>query len=180
MNPARGPNHYRPHLEILEERLPPGSLLSPGDGPAILLPVDFLGLSSLGALKGSEPLAPSIAIPDDLPETGSPGYPSALPTVATTSDAFSGDLPTGLAGPIASIDLSPELADLGALAGGSFGQNPFPTGNANPGVFTPNSSPYGKTYGEWSAAFWQWEFSLPVDHHPLFDTAPASTGQSGP
>jgi hypothetical protein len=46
-------------------------------------------------------------------------------------------------------------------------------------VFPPQSHPYGKTYGEWEAAWWQWAFSLPVDHNPLFDTAPASTGQTG-
>src|SRR5262249_35061297 len=27
---------------------------------------------------------------------------------------------------------------------------------------------------------WQWLYSLPVNNHPLFDTAPISTGQSGP
>jgi hypothetical protein len=47
------------------------------------------------------------------------------------------------------------------------------------GVVPPNARPHGKTYGEWSASFWQWAFSLPVDEHPLFDTAPGSTSQSG-
>jgi len=37
----------------------------------------------------------------------------------------------------------------------------------------------GKTYGEWSAEHWRWTFSLPVDNHPLFDTADCSAGQSG-
>src|SRR5690242_15482225 len=53
-------------------------------------------------------------------------------------------------------------------------------GNPNPGVIPVNASPYGATYGEWSARWWQWAFSLPVDHHPLFDTADCSAGQSGP
>jgi hypothetical protein len=52
-------------------------------------------------------------------------------------------------------------------------------GNANPGVLPPQSHPFGKTYGEWEAAFWQWTFSLPADHNPLTDTAPVSTGQTG-
>jgi hypothetical protein len=52
-------------------------------------------------------------------------------------------------------------------------------GTPNPGVLPPQSHPFGKTYGEWEAAFWQWTFSLPADHHPLTDTAPASTGQTG-
>ena len=38
---------------------------------------------------------------------------------------------------------------------------------------------YGRSYGQWSAEFWKWAFSLPVDHHPLFDTADCSYGQSG-
>jgi hypothetical protein len=50
----------------------------------------------------------------------------------------------------------------------------------NPGVLPVNSDPYGLTYGEWSAKFWQWTFSLPFDGHPLFDTADCSAGQSGP
>jgi hypothetical protein len=49
----------------------------------------------------------------------------------------------------------------------------------NPGVFPPQSHGFGKTYGQWSAKFWDWEFSLPVDHHPLFDTADCNAGQSG-
>src|SRR5262245_59170953 len=51
--------------------------------------------------------------------------------------------------------------------------------NDNPGVIPPEAAAFGKTYGEWSAAFWQWLYSLPVDQHPLFDTADCSAGQSG-
>ncbi len=51
--------------------------------------------------------------------------------------------------------------------------------NPNPGVLPPHSHAFGMTYGEWSAAWWQWAFSLPVDAHPLFDTADCSQGQSG-
>ena len=50
----------------------------------------------------------------------------------------------------------------------------------NPGVLPPQSHPYGKTYGEWSAEHWKWTYSLPADHHPLTDTADVSAGQSGP
>jgi hypothetical protein len=60
----------------------------------------------------------------------------------------------------------------GALAGGK--------GNlGNPGVLPPHSSLHGKTYGEWSGKFWKWQFSLPVDRNPIFDTADCSEGQSG-
>ncbi|WP_435007668.1 hypothetical protein P12x_004932 [Tundrisphaera lichenicola] len=51
--------------------------------------------------------------------------------------------------------------------------------NANSKVFPPCSNPHGLSYAEWSARQWQWLFSLPVDHHPLFDSADCSTGQSG-
>ncbi len=55
-----------------------------------------------------------------------------------------------------------------------------PKGNlGNPGVLPPNASAHGKTYGEWSAEFWKWQFSLPVDDNPIFDTADCSEGQSG-
>ena len=43
----------------------------------------------------------------------------------------------------------------------------------------PQSSYRGHTYSEWSARFFQWVYSLPTDHHPLFDNADCSTGQTG-
>lgn len=46
-------------------------------------------------------------------------------------------------------------------------------------VLPPGGAYYGKTYGQWSEAFYQWGLSLPVTHHPYFDTADASAGQSG-
>lgn len=38
---------------------------------------------------------------------------------------------------------------------------------------------FGRTYGEWSAAWWQWAFSIPVASHPLFENGDCSVGQSG-
>jgi hypothetical protein len=49
-----------------------------------------------------------------------------------------------------------------------------------PEVYPRDSSVFGRTYSEWSAEWEQWAYSLPYDHHPLFDTAGCSTGQSGP
>jgi hypothetical protein len=43
----------------------------------------------------------------------------------------------------------------------------------------PQSRPAGRSYDEWSAAWWQWAYSLPFDHHPLTDTADCSAGQTG-
>jgi len=39
---------------------------------------------------------------------------------------------------------------------------------------------FGRTYGDWAAAWEQWSRSIPVTAHPLFDTADCSAGQTGP
>jgi hypothetical protein len=49
-----------------------------------------------------------------------------------------------------------------------------------PKVIAPNSVGFGRTYSEWSAAWQQWTFSIPVASHPLFDNGDCSVGQSGP
>ena len=62
---------------------------------------------------------------------------------------------------------------------------PLPTASAqsrhnpNPGIFPPDSRPYGHTYGEWSAKETIWSFSLPFNYNPLTDTAPVDTAQKG-
>jgi hypothetical protein len=40
-------------------------------------------------------------------------------------------------------------------------------------VFPPDALVFEKTYEEWSADWWQWNFSIPVPSNPTFDT----TGQ---
>ena len=54
-------------------------------------------------------------------------------------------------------------------------------GPATPGVFPPQSSPYGKSYSQWSAAWWQWLMALPLDGHPGNDSPDfdVTEGQSG-
>jgi len=51
-------------------------------------------------------------------------------------------------------------------------------------VVPPNTTPFGMTFGEWSARFWQWQFMLPVDQGPFNwpnETNPdCSVGQLGP
>ena len=49
-----------------------------------------------------------------------------------------------------------------------------------PEVFPRDSVAYGRTYGEWSAAWWQWSLAIPVANHPLFDKGGCNVGQSGP
>ena len=39
----------------------------------------------------------------------------------------------------------------------------------NPGVFPIKSKPYGLTYGEWSAKWWQWAISIPTAESPMLD-----------
>jgi hypothetical protein len=66
------------------------------------------------------------------------------------------------------------LAMLGTSPSGTRAQE-----RRGPVVITPDYVAFGSTYGEWSAAWWQWAFSIPVASHPLFDNADCSTGQSG-
>ncbi len=42
--------------------------------------------------------------------------------------------------------------------------------NHNASVFPPYATVFGKTYGEWSAEWWEWNFSIPVPSNPSFDT----------
>ena len=50
-----------------------------------------------------------------------------------------------------------------------------------PKVLPPHSKHRGNSYAEWSAAYWQWLFALPVDGHPGTDSPDfdVTDGQSG-
>ena len=59
------------------------------------------------------------------------------------------------------------------------------TGAANaqtPTVFAPDATVSGLTYGEWSAAWWQWAVSVPAPDSPLLDSSGqyCQVSQSGP
>ena len=59
---------------------------------------------------------------------------------------------------------------------------PFPAAADNgltSKVITPDFVIAGRTYGEWTAAWWQWTLSIPVSSHPLFDKGNCTTGQTG-
>jgi hypothetical protein len=49
-------------------------------------------------------------------------------------------------------------------------------------IIAVNDNAYGSTYGEWSAAWWQWAFSIPASNSPISDTTGANCTQlqSGP
>ena len=52
----------------------------------------------------------------------------------------------------------------------------------NIGVFPPSSKPYGLTYGEWTAKWFQWADSIPKKANPIADTTGVDCGlnQNGP
>lgn len=64
---------------------------------------------------------------------------------------------------------------------GNQGQGNQGQGNPNPGVHPPNSKPYGLSYGEWSAKWWQWILQIPAATNPNLDATGANCaeGQSG-
>lgn len=53
---------------------------------------------------------------------------------------------------------------------------------ANISVFPADSKPYGLTYGEWTARFWQWLHSIPKPDSPAADTTGKNCAlkQTGP
>jgi hypothetical protein len=54
--------------------------------------------------------------------------------------------------------------------------------NINPSVYAINSKPYGITYQDWIAKWWQWNYALPPAEHPRFNYTPGkcANGQQGP
>jgi hypothetical protein len=54
--------------------------------------------------------------------------------------------------------------------------------NPNPGVLPVGSTAFGQTYGEWSAAWWNWAASQTLAKSAVADTTGANcgVGQSGP
>jgi hypothetical protein len=64
-----------------------------------------------------------------------------------------------------------------ALAAGGDGDRCIPR------VLAVNEVQYGMTYADWSAAWWQWAYSLPASENPWFDETGClngANGQSGP
>lgn len=55
----------------------------------------------------------------------------------------------------------------------AFAQN----GNPNPGIHPPNSEPYGSSYGEWSAKWWQWLLPIPAANNPVLDNTGVNCAQ---
>jgi hypothetical protein len=47
-------------------------------------------------------------------------------------------------------------------------------------ILTPRGVHYGRTYGDWAEAWWQWCLSIPHPMHSLFGNGGVEVGQSGP
>jgi hypothetical protein len=56
------------------------------------------------------------------------------------------------------------------------------SGQENPMLFSPSSEPYGMTYGEWTAIWWQWFLSMPTNDNPINDQTGelCDSNQDGP
>jgi hypothetical protein len=52
----------------------------------------------------------------------------------------------------------------------------------NPGVYAIDSKPFGMSYGEWAAKWWQWDYSIPKKDNPPADMtgAKCAVSQQGP
>jgi hypothetical protein len=48
---------------------------------------------------------------------------------------------------------------------------------ADPCVFSPDANPYGKSYSDWAAEWWQWVLAQPGGSNPLNDTTGANCMQ---
>jgi hypothetical protein len=46
-----------------------------------------------------------------------------------------------------------------------------------PSVFSADSKPYNLTYGEWTARWWQWGYSIPKNVNPAYDNTGKDCGQ---
>jgi hypothetical protein len=46
------------------------------------------------------------------------------------------------------------------------------------GVFPPKSHPYGKSYSEWAAYFFNWEYGFDCEHFPYYDQTGALQNQN--
>lgn len=75
----------------------------------------------------------------------------------------------------------PRVVSLVVLALLLAAAGPALAGNSKPRIVPIDEEAYGKSYEEWSTAWWQWALSLPVTDHPLFDTTgeDCDVGQKG-
>ena len=66
---------------------------------------------------------------------------------------------------------------LGVVASFALTAAPASAADPNPGILPPQSHPFGRTYGEWAAAWHSWRLSVPVSVNPALDSTGANCGQ---
>jgi hypothetical protein len=117
------------------------------------------------------------------------GSPAPVPLVLCASDL------RGVENGDVNGDGTLDLSDAVYLFGWLYGGGPEPTlacGDSDDGsgghflqcplAVPPRARPFGKSYAEWSSAWWRWALSIPAATNPIFDATGASCGlgQSGP
>ena len=48
--------------------------------------------------------------------------------------------------------------------------------NGMPVMYDVNEKPFGKSWEEWTAKWWQWFFSIPMENHPAYDKTGENSG----
>jgi hypothetical protein len=68
------------------------------------------------------------------------------------------------------------------LSGAQLANSNTTSNNGQIELFQPDSKPYGLSYADWTARWWQWAYSIPKDVNPSYnDTGKyCAEGQSGP
>jgi hypothetical protein len=74
------------------------------------------------------------------------------------------------------------FATIASMSGIPFIQAQEDTGDTDLKIFPPDSRPYGLTYGEWTAKWWEWAYLMPEEGNPLVDDTGenCANNQSGP
>ena len=82
------------------------------------------------------------------------------------------------------INFSIKMASIAGIVGMAVLVALVPFSDAQPGfeLFSTESKPYGLTYNEWTARWWQWAISIPKDINPVGDETGkyCGQGQEGP
>ena len=100
--------------------------------------------------------------------------------IAAGAPAPAEQAPTSRASAV--IAPSPALLVAGG-AGASEAEGPGnPENRGYPAIAPPfvPTTPYGLTYSQWAAKYWQWTLAFPATADPASDTAPPDSRQSGP
>lgn len=162
----------RPRLENFEDRLAPNNMLSVTDALAASPAASGLSGWTPADLFGVRPAQTALAAFVNGPQqAGRPADPVA-PVPASG--------PLEAANPLARRMVTADSLD--SLAGTDMGGGDGGAGiQSDDGVFPPDSRPYGRSYAQWAANWWQWSMGIPTARSPLTDTTGqfAGVGQAG-